>query len=401
LIRSKFTSPFALFPREVKILIVASFFVALGFGIVLPAIPVFARSFGVNNAAVGLIVSAFAVARFCSGLISGKLVDHFGERAIFSSGVAMVALFTLLVGLSNSYQQLLIFRSAGGLGSSMFSVAAGSVIMRSVSDEHRGRAQSLYNGAFLVGGITGPAIGGLLSLISLRAPFFAYSFTLAISGLIAFFFLTGANLGKRVKDSGALAHTTIRQALALRPYRYALVITFLSTWVLFGLRSSVLPIFVIEELNSTTAVVGYGFTLSAIFQGFLLLRAGKISDVKGRRFASLVGTSIVALGVLVMVFTIHPWMYLLSMVILGIGGAYLSTVPATIVGDVIGGKGGQVIALFQMAGDAGMMVGPIIVGAICDAYSYRTAFGATGIIFLIAVVLSYRLPETRSSYLPK
>ena len=157
------------------------------------------------------------------------------------------------------------------------------------------------------------SIGGLLSLISLRAPFFAYSFTLAISGLIAFFFLTGANLGKRVDDSGALAHTTIRQALALRPYRYALVITFLSTWVLFGLRSSVLPIFVIEELNSTTAVVGYGFTLSAIFQGFLLLRAGKISDVKGRRFASLVGTSIVALGVLVKVFTIHPWMYLLSL----------------------------------------------------------------------------------------
>jgi MFS family permease len=102
-----------------------------------------------------------------------------------------------------------------------------------------------------------------------------------------------------------------------------------------------------------------------------------------------------------MVFTIHPWMYLLSMVILGIGGAYLSTVPATVVGDVIGGKGGQVIALFQMAGDAGLMVGPIVVGAICDAYSYRTAFGATGIIFLIAVVLSYRLPETRSSYLPK
>ena len=107
------------------------------------------------------------------------------------------------------------------------------------------------------------------------------------------------------------------------------------------------------------------------------------------------------LGVLVMVFTIHPWMYLLSMVILGIGGAYLSTFPATVVGDVIGGKGGQVIGLFQMAGDAGMMVGPIVVGAICDAYSYRTAFAATGFIFLIAVVLSYRLPETRSSYLPK
>ncbi|MEY3650504.1 MAG: hypothetical protein RL370_1207, partial [Actinomycetota bacterium] len=46
-------SPFKDLPREVSILIAASFFVAVGFGIVLPAIPVFAKSFGVNNAAIG------------------------------------------------------------------------------------------------------------------------------------------------------------------------------------------------------------------------------------------------------------------------------------------------------------------------------------------------------------
>ena len=69
----------------------ASFFVAVGFGIVMPAIPVFAKSFGVHTAAIGLMVSAFAITRFCSGLISGSLVDRFGERAVFSSGVFMVA----------------------------------------------------------------------------------------------------------------------------------------------------------------------------------------------------------------------------------------------------------------------------------------------------------------------
>ena len=167
-------SPFKDLPREVSILVAASFFVAVGFGIVLPAIPVFAKSFGVNNAAIGLMVSAFAITRFASGLISGTLVDKFGERAVFSSGVFMVALFTFLAGLSQSYEQLLFFRAAGGLGSSMFSVAAGSVIMRSVDDANRGRAQSVYQGSFLLGGIAGPAIGGLLSVISLRAPFFVY-----------------------------------------------------------------------------------------------------------------------------------------------------------------------------------------------------------------------------------
>jgi len=389
-------SPFKDLPREVSVLIAASFFVAVGFGIVLPAIPVFAKSFGVNNAAIGLMVSAFAITRFASGLISGFMVDKFGERAVFSSGVFMVALFTFLAGLSQSYEQLLFFRAAGGLGSSMFSVAAGSVIMRSVDDANRGRAQSVYQGSFLLGGIAGPAIGGLLSVISLRAPFFVYSGLLLCSGTVAFFFLKGDKIGKEDKNADTSEHTTVREALAMKPYRIALVLSFIGAWVFFGLRASILPIFVTEELNSTTAVVGYGLALSAVVQGLILLKAGRYSDEKGRRAASIIGAQVVLLGVLLLTFSVHVWMYLLAMAILGFGGAFISITPASIVGDVIKGKGGKVIAIFQMAGDAGMMVGPIIIGAVSDFYSYRTAFGLSAAIFVIALVLVYQIPETRN-----
>jgi MFS family permease len=389
-------SPFKDLPREVSVLIAASFFVAVGFGIVLPAIPVFAKSFGVNNAAIGLMVSAFAITRFASGLISGFMVDKFGERAVFSSGVFMVALFTFLAGLSQSYEQLLFFRAAGGLGSSMFSVAAGSVIMRSVDDANRGRAQSVYQGSFLLGGIAGPAIGGLLSVISLRAPFFVYSGLLLCSGAVAFFFLKGDKIGKEDKNADTSEHTTVREALAMKPYRIALVLSFIGAWVFFGLRASILPIFITEELNSTTAVVGYGLALSAVVQGLILLKAGRYSDEKGRRAASIIGAQVVLLGVLLLTFSVHVWMYLLAMAILGFGGAFISITPASIVGDVIKGKGGKVIAIFQMAGDAGMMVGPIIIGAVSDFYSYRTAFGLSAAIFVIALVLAYQIPETRN-----
>ena len=391
-------SPFKDLPREIKILTIASFFVAVGFGIVLPAIPVFARTFGVNNTAVGLIVSTFAITRFASGLISGKLVDRFGERVVFSSGVGMVAIFVLLAGLSQSYGQLLFFRAAGGLGSSMFTVAAGSVIMRAVDDNHRARAFSIYNGAFLVGGISGPAIGGLLSLISLRAPFFAYSITLTISGLIALFFLKGINLNRGEDGGEAAQRTSIAQALSLKPYRIALVISFIGNWVLFGVRSSILPIFVIETLRSTPAVVGYGFTLSALMQGLLLLRAGKISDTRGRKYAAVSGSLIALLGLIVLIFTNSIWMYFLSRVFIGLGGAFLAITPSSIVGDVIKGKSGQVIGLFQMAGDAGMMVGPIVLGWFADTFSYQAAFISTVVIFSVSVILSFRLPETRKSH---
>jgi MFS family permease len=389
-------SPFRELPREVSILIAASFFVAVGFGIVMPAIPVFAKSFGVNNAAIGLMVSAFAITRFASGLISGTLVDKFGERAVFSTGVFMVSLFTFLAGVAQNYEQLLFFRAAGGLGSSMFSVAASSVILRSVSDDQRGQAQSVYQGSFIVGGMAGPAIGGLLSVISLRAPFFVYSILLFCSGVVALFFLKGDSIGAKKNNDSTAPSTTIREALAMPAYRIALVLAFIGTWVFFGMRASILPVFVTEELNSTTAVVGYGFAISAIVQGAILLRAGRFSDQKGRRAASIIGANIVFVGVLLLTFSVNAWMFMLSMIVLGFGGAFLSTTPASMVGDVMKGKGGKVIAIFQMAGDAGMIFGPIIIGWISDVYSYRAAFGFSAAIFVIALALVYKIPETRN-----
>ncbi|MFZ2228009.1 MAG: MFS transporter [Candidatus Nanopelagicaceae bacterium] len=386
------------FPREVKVLTASAFFVAVGFGVIVPAMPLYAKSFGASNTAVGLIISMFAVARFSSGLFSGKLVDRFGERIVFAVGILMVSFFTLLCAVAQSFEQLLIFRSAGGLGSSMFSVAASSIIMRSVGDDQRGRAQSVYNGSFLLGGITGPAIGGILTGISLRAPFFTYAITLFLAGIIGFFFLSSGKPAShpKIAERGSM---TIPEAWKLLPYRTALILAFITSWILFGLRSSILPLFVTEELHSTTAIVGIGFTLTAFFQGLLMLPAGSLSDVRGRRMALSIGTTVVMAGVILLIFAVHPWMYIVAMSVIGCGGAFLSIIPANIVGDIIRGKSGQVIALWQMAGDAGMIIGPIAVGFISDVFSFRAAFIVSAAVFSISVILAYQLPETRRSHL--
>ena len=151
--------------------------------------------------------------RFSSGLVSGKLVDKFGERAVLGFGLFMISFFTFLTALSQSYAQLLTFRTLGGLGSSMFSVSAGSLLMRSVGDDYRARAQSLYNGGFLIGGVAGPAFGGILAGISLRAPFFVYSITLAMAGITALVFLSEKRLGVKVDiPTSEIGQTTLSQA---------------------------------------------------------------------------------------------------------------------------------------------------------------------------------------------
>jgi len=338
--------------------------------------------------------------RFSSGLISGKLVDRFGERAVLGFGLFMVSFFTLLTALSQNYGQLLAFRSLGGLGSSMFSVSAGSLLMRSVSDDVRGRAQSLYNGGFLLGGITGPAFGGILSAISLRAPFFVYSLTLAIAGTIALVFLSEKRLGKKVDaPTSEVGQTTLSQAFRLRPYQIALMLAFFNNWILFGLRSSILPLFVTEKLNSTASIAGLGITIGALFQGLFLLRAGRFSDESGRKAALLIGGIVVMSAILVLCITTNVTLYFISaMLFLGIGGAYGNT-GAALVGDVIKGRSGRVIAVFQMAGDAGMIVGPILVGFLTDTYSFQVAFIASAIVYSVAIFLATLLPETRQSKL--
>jgi MFS family permease len=372
----------------------------VGFGLIIPAIPIFAASFGVSKTAIGLIISCFAIVRFSSGLISGKFVDKFGERAVLGFGLFMVSFFTLLTALSQNYSQLLIFRSLGGLGSSMFSVSAGSLLMRSVTDDFRARAQSLYNGGFLLGGISGPALGGLLAAISLRAPFFVYSVTLAMAAMTALFFLSEKKLGKKVDvPSSKIGQTTISQAFKLRPYQIALILAFINNWILFGLRSSILPLFVTDQLKSTATIAGIGLTIGALIQGIFMLKAGKYSDLKGRKAALLYGGAYILFGILMLAFSTNIYWYLLSMALFGLGGAYVGTAPGSVVGDIIKGRGGQVIAAWQMVGDAGMIVGPILVGLLTDYFSYQAAFLFSGFIWVIALLLSATLPETRAAHL--
>lgn len=386
----------ALLPREVYVLSVVAFFVALGYGMIIPAIPLFAKTFEVNNAQIGAIISAFALARFGMGLPAGKLIDLFGERRVQTTGLLIVAISTFASGLADSYWQLLTYRALGGIGSVMFSVSASSLLMRSVDDSIRGRAQSTFNGGFLIGGIAGPAVGGILSVISLRVPFFAYAFTLVCAAFVTSFFLAENRLGKSItnkQDPGD--RILLRDALKSYPYLAAMAISFLSNWVLFGLRNSILPLFAKEHLGASNTTLGLGFTIAAVVQGAALVYVGKLSDFRGRRFALMIGSFTLLSGVATIIISSHWWYYFLAMVFFGIGGAFEGTSASAVVGDLFGGKGGRVIALFQMAGDFGNIVSPVLLGWLVDSHSYRPAFIATAAVFSLTLLLSAKMPETR------
>ena len=197
--------PGAGLPREVLVLTAVAFSVAVGFGVVAPALPIFAKQFGVDNTAAGAVISAFAFMRLVSALGSGRLVNRLGERVILATGIAIVAVSSALAGLSQSYEQLLLLRGIGGVGSAMFTVSALSLLLRVVDADQRGRATGMWQSGFLLGAIAGPAIGGPLTDISLRAPFFVYAATLAVAGADRHA-VPHAHALARQRGRGAVAH---------------------------------------------------------------------------------------------------------------------------------------------------------------------------------------------------
>jgi len=388
-------------PREVAVLTVIAFFVAIGFGIVIPTIPIFARSFGVSAFAASSVVSIFALMRFASSPISGKFVDKFGERQVLYSGLLIVSISSLLAGLSNNFLQLILWRGAGGLGSAMFTVSAFSLILRLAKPNQRGRAVSAFNGGFLIGGLAGPAVGGIVISISLRAPFFVYAISLLFAAATAFFMLRKAPLSDIEKNQSEETKEGIFEfikALKIQPYAAALSVNLATGFISYGMRSAILPIFVVEGLLQKPSLIAIGFLVTSATQAIFLSLAGRTTDDKGRKPAMLIGTSTMLLAVALLIAVPNTFGFLLSMALGGIAAAYMGAAPAAVVGDVIGNKkSGSLIAGFQMTTDFGAIVGPLVAGFLVDHAGFNWAFASGVAVAFLALVLSVFMKETRQS----
>jgi MFS family permease len=381
-------------PAEVWVLVAANFVIAAGFGLVAPALPTFARSFDVTVTAASVVVSAFAVARLVFAPASGRLVTILGERRVYLAGVTIVAVSTGLCAFAADYWQLLIFRSFGGFGSSMFTVSAIALLIRLTPAPLRGRASGLWGTGFLTGSVAGPLLGGGLVTISLRAPFLVYAVLLLVAVLIVWWFLRHSTLAARVTETSA--EITLASALKHRAYVAALGTSLANGWAVFGVRVSLVPLFVVEVLHRDGAFAGTALAVFAAGNVAMLMVAGRLADTWGRKPTVLVGLLVSAGGTVWVGFTDSVPMFLAATVIAGLGGGLLSPPLQASVADVVGsrGRGGPVLATFQMAADVGTIIGPIAAGLLADNLSYGTAFAVTGGLCLLAALLWLRAPET-------
>ncbi len=369
-------------PRDVWVLSLVALLVAVGFGVMVPVLPVFARSFDVSQFEVGAVISAFALARLVMGPFCGRLNRAIGERVALGIGIGIVALSTAGAGLSRSYLQLLVLRGAGGIGSAMFSVAAMTLLLASVGPELRGRASAAYSGGFLIGGMAGPAVGGLLAAISIRAPFFFYAGTLVLAGAAGLALLSRSQI--RPTDKTGEAALSFADAWRRPGYQLACAANFSTGWQAQGARSTLVPLLVVEVLHEPTSWTGVAFAVAAVVQAVVLQPAGRLVDTRGRRPMLVAGLLICAASSALIPFASNMAWLIVILCIFGVGSAVMSTAPTAMVGDVIGGSGGTPVAVFQMSSDLGSIVGPLAVGALADHYPLPIAFGI-GAVLMAAI----------------
>ncbi|WP_423181653.1 MFS transporter [Arthrobacter sp. NyZ413] len=374
-------------PRDIRVMLVAAFLIALGFGLVAPVLPQFATTFDVGATAAAVIVSIFAFMRLVFAPAGGALMARFGERPVYITGLLIVAASTAACAFARSYWQLLVFRGLGGAGSVMFTVAAMGLLIRLAPPESRGRVSGAYASAFLVGSVLGPVVGGLLAGLGLRVPFLAYAGALLVAAAVVRTQLKGTpgSASKAGTDAPAMP---MKEALSDSAYRAALFSSFSNGWATFGVRMATVPLFAVEVLAAGPASAGWALAVFAGGNAAALTFSGRLADTFGRKPMMLLGLTVTGLATATIGLTTGLPTFFAASAVAGFGAGLLNPAQQAGVGDIIGRgrSGGKVLAVFQMASDAGAIVGPVLVGLLADGLGYGWAFGATGGIVLLAAV---------------
>ncbi len=382
-------------PREVWLLVAANVVVALGYGVVAPVLPQYARHFGVSISAATFVITAFAVMRLVAAPPAGMLVQRLGERRVYISGLLIVALSTAACAFAQTYWQLLLFRSLGGLGSAMFTVSSLGLMIRISPPDARGRVAGLFSTGFLVGSVGGPVLGSVTAGFGLAAPFVIYGAALLVAAGVIFVSLRGSAIA--APEEGTEPAVSVREVFGHRAYRAALFSNFATGWAAFGLRVALVPLFVVEALGRSAGTAGLALAMFAFGNVSVVIPSGYLSDRVGRRKLLILGLTVSAISTALVGFTSSLPIFLAAAYVTGAAtGIFISPQQAA-VADIIGSKAraGTAVATFQMMADFGSIIGSLLVGQVAQHLSFGWAFVVSGAVLGLAAIGWMFAPETR------
>lgn len=385
---------------SVATVIALALFLNLGTGIVLPILPLFARSFGVDYGQAGLLVGAFYFARLLSDLTAGAVINRFGVRRSAGSGLVLLALGALLTGLSPSFWLAVICWAAAGAGAGTVFAAMYNALLGGVAKSQMARALSLFYGAFNGGVVAGGFIGGLVaSRLGLAAPLFCLA---GIAGVLAIVMMRLLREPLRTtqtseESAGTLLErrSSVFTLLRIPGFAAAVVAALANLWVFGAVFNTLVPLFARDRLHLTTLGIGvlYAIALAAEFLAYY--PAGSWADSRGRRFVLIPAFALLAIATVSLGWAMTAVLFAVLLALLGIASAFSGVPPAAMMADVLPAReSARGIAIFRFGVDVGFTLGPLVAGVAAGAYGFGAAFAIAGVPAVVALAVVSLSRET-------
>lgn len=369
----------------------------VGFGIVLPVLPLYARRYHASAATAGALVAAFSLAQLLASPMWGRVSDRVGRKPVLIVSLVGTALGSLLTGLAAGLPLLFVGRLVDGASGASVSVAQASVADLAPPDQ-RARLFGLLGAAFGIGFVLGPAIGGLLAPIDPRLPFFAAALVAGVNAIVAVRRLPETKPANMSVTTPTVAPTRVGRDAAWR-----------APGVLTMIGVSFLSLIAFSAFEGTFALFGQerlGFHESSAYAVFFIIgvliafvEVGLVHPVVakiGERGALQSGLILNAAGLALLPVVHDRWWLAPSLVLLTAGqGLITPTLSSTVAGQVEHQRRGEVLGIQQSVGGLARVIGPIAGGLLLGHLGVGWPYIGGAMLVVIAatgLALSPRAP---------
>ena len=386
----------------------------LGFGLVMPLLPIYARDFGATGTQLGFLTASFAIARLITTFPGGWLADRAGRKKPIILGLLAYSVVMALYGFSQDVNQLILLRGFQGLASGVVWPVISTMVVDMVQPKDRGKAMGLYEMAHFLGMVIGPGLGGVLAGV------FTISVPFLVCGILAFFssILVVLTVQETVAtelgvdsfptetphfgtDSKSSTHNKATKTLKeLTPYVSIFVGLCLAQFILAfsnALMQPVLSVYANEQMGISEVGVGMLFTFQGIVTLLATIPMGITADEVGRKHMIVLGKIIHASAALLIILSGSFWPLLFVMTMRGFGRSMSNpSITAMFSGLMPVSKRGRGMGIFNMFRNVGLVLGSTVGGFLYEFSSSEAPFIAcagVGLIGVLVVLLMVSEPK--------
>lgn len=354
----------------------------IGFGIVIPILPYYARSFGATATELGWLMAVYSLMQFGVAPLWGKLSDRIGRRPVLLISLVGTLLSQILLGFASHFEHALFWlffgRIFAGICAANLSVAY-AYVADVTSPENRAKGMGMIGAGFGLGFIIGPAIGGLLSPFGYDMPMFAAAGLTAINLVLGWFKLREPMRDESERQASRASRSwgpkLARELLSVAAVRRPVEIFFLVTLAVTQMEA-IFAIFMADRFGYNAQQAGI---LLAVMGLAMAVVQGGLVGLATKRFREI---GIIALGTLVsgLALTLFgsagtPSIVLAALLLLAFSHGFVSPSLSSLVSRCAPSHlKGSTMGVFHSAGSLARVIGPPAAGWLFDHWGASSPF---------------------------